>query len=228
MADELGRIGVIVAARTGSSRLPGKVLRQLGGRPMILFLLDRLRASRLAETPILATTTLPGDDELATIVGEAGNPVFRGDQNDVVRRYVDAASMHGFDYVVRVTGDCPFVDAETLDYCIDHARQQAPFDLATTKGRFPVGIDYEIYNAQAMRAIHANEDLDTSDREHLTLYMYKNRARYRIIELEPRPEWKSDQHYTVDTQDDYARADAIVTTLGDSHFSIRKLVELTR
>ena len=228
MADELGRTGVIVAARTGSSRLPGKVLRPLGGRPMILFLLDRLRASRLAEMPVLATTTLPGDDELAAIVIEAGNHVFRGNENDVVRRYVDAVSTHGFDYVVRVTGDCPFVDAETLDYCIDLARQQAPFDLATTKGRFPVGIDYEIYNARTMREIHEDEALDTSDREHLTLYMYKNRSRYRIIELEPRPEWRSVEHYTVDTQDDYARAEATVTKLGYNRFSVRELVEMTR
>src|SRR5690348_5122118 len=111
MADhpKLGRTGIIVAARTGSSRLPGKALLPLNGMPMILFLLERLSPLKEARVAF-ATTRLESDDRLAAIVEEAGVPVFRGNAEDLVDRYVAAADHFGFDTVGRVTGDCPFVD----------------------------------------------------------------------------------------------------------------------
>jgi len=224
MADGLGRIGVIVAARTGSKRLPGKVLRPLGGQPMILFLLRRIATSRYADSILLATTDLPGDNELAATVEAAGYPVFRGPGDDVVRRYVEAAALHGFDHVVRVTGDCPFVDAESLDHCIEQANTAAPFELATTKGRFPVGIDYEIYPAPVMAALERSGSLDAQDREHLTLYLYRHSEDHRLVELEPSTRWCSEHSYTVDTAEDYLRAQALVDALGGTEFTIDALV----
>jgi spore coat polysaccharide biosynthesis protein SpsF len=210
----LRRIGVVVAARTGSTRLSGKVLRPLGGKPMILFLLERIRHSRASDAVLLATTQLSADDELAEIVAAAGFPVFRGADNDVVHRYVHAAEAHGLDCVVRVTGDCPFVDAESLDYCLARADAQTPFDLASTKGHFPVGIDYEIYSASTMKTLHESGDLEAEEREHLTLFMYRNEARFRLVHLEPRPEWRTNSTFTVDTLEDYRRARGIVDRLG--------------
>lgn len=226
MSERLGHIGVIVAARTGSTRLPGKVLQPLGGQPMILFLLRRIAVSRQAASVLLATTDLPGDDELAHTVEAAGFPVFRGAQNDVVRRYVEAAAVHGFDHVVRVTGDCPFVDAESMDYCIEQARALAPFDLATTKGRFPVGIDYEIYPTALMAALDETGLLDAEAREHLTLHFYREREQYRLVELEPPKQWRSADSFTVDTPQDFARAKALIAAIGDSTFSIENLMRV--
>lgn len=226
MADGLGRIGVIVAARTGSTRLPGKVLRSLAGQPMILFLMRRIAASRQADTVLLATTNLPSDDELVETVEAAGFPVFRGDHNDVVRRYVEAAALYSFDHVVRVTGDCPFVDAESLDYCIEQARALAPFDLASTKGRFPVGIDYEIYPASMMAKLDRAGVLTAQDREHLTLHLYRRRKVYLLVELEPLKQWRSAQSFTVDTPQDFARAQALVAAFRGGSFSIENLVKV--
>lgn len=220
----IGRFGVVVAARTGSSRLPGKALLPLGGLPMILFLLERIRAAQETGAIIFATTTLPEDDELARVVGEAGFPVFRGANEDVVARYVDAAKAYELDYVVRITGDCPFVDAETLDYCLASARRQVPFDLASTKGRFPVGIDYEIYKASVMAGLHESGKLDAADREHLTLFMYHYPELFRFAALEPRPEWRSSRSCTVDTPEDYRMAQEIVKRLGRNNFTITELV----
>lgn len=227
MADGLGHIGVIVAARTGSTRLPGKVLQPLGGQPLILFLLRRIAAGRQADSVLLATTDLPDDDELAETVEAAGFPVFRGAQNDVVRRYVEAAAVYGFDHVVRVTGDCPFVDAESLDYCIEQVRALAPFDLATTKGRFPVGIDYEIYPTALMAALDESGLLDAKDREHLTVHLYRQRKQYRLVELEPPKQWRSAKSFTVDTPQDFARAQALVAALSGSSFSIESLMRVS-
>ena len=214
--DSLGRVGVIVAARTGSTRLPGKALRPLGGKPMILFLLERIRASREADAIVFATTELADDDGLAGLVESAGYSVFRGAGEDVVQRYVTAARLQGFDYVVRVTGDCPFVDAESLDYCVAQARAQAPFDLASTKGEFPVGIDYDIYRASVMEELHAGDELDARDREHLTLFMYGREDRFSLVRLIPRPEWCSSHSFTVDTLEDYRRVQNTVARVGES------------
>ncbi len=220
----IGRVGVVVAARMGSSRLPGKALLELGGLPMILFLLERIRAMREASLIIFATTTLTQDDELARVVGDARFPVFRGANEDVVARYIDVAQAYGLDYVVRITGDCPFVDAETLDYCLISARLQAPFDLASTKGRFPVGIDYEIYKASVMAELHASGKLDPTDCEHLTLFMYKHPDFFRFAVLEPRPDWRSNMRFTVDTPHDYRQAQEIVRRLGRNNFTISELI----
>lgn len=220
----MSRFGAVVAARTGSSRLPGKALLPLGGRPMILFLMERIRATREACTVIFATTTLPEDDGLARVVGDAGFPVFRGANEDVVGRYVSAAQAYDLDYVVRITGDCPFVDTETLDYCLKSARQHAPFDLASTKRRYPVGIDYEIYRASVMAELHTGGKLDAADREHLMLFMYHHPDLFKLVPLEPRPEWRSDKTFTVDTRGDYVLAQEIVKRLGRNDFTIAELV----
>jgi spore coat polysaccharide biosynthesis protein SpsF len=221
----MSRVGTVVAARTGSSRLPRKALLPLGEYPMILFLLERIRATQEASKVILATTTLPEDDELTRVVGDAGFLVFRGTNEDVVARYVDAAQAYDLDYVVRVTGDCPFVDAETLDHCLISARQHIPFDLASTKGYFPVGIDYEIYKASVMAGLHAAGTLDAADREHLTLHMYNQSDRFKLAFLEPRSEWRSNKTFTVDTWDDYVRAQEIVMQMGRTNFTIAELVD---
>lgn len=199
------RTGIVVAARSGSSRLPGKALLPLRGVPMLLFLLQRIRSVRQADTVLLATTTLPQDDALADLARQAGVPVVRGPVDDVVARYVLAAEEAGLDYVARVTADCPFVDARLLDYCLEYARSR-DFHLASTKGSFPVGLDCEIYPAALMARLHRAGRLDAAEREHLTLRFYNRPEDYEILRIPAPEEWKSPAVLTVDTGEDYARA----------------------
>src|SRR5262245_7767926 len=111
----LGRVGVVLAARMSSSRLPGKALLPLQGLPMILFLLRRLSALSKGDL-VVATTNLPADDVLFEKVSAAGVKVFRGSSPDVVKRYCSAAEYFGFDTIARVTADCPFIDAVLVDH----------------------------------------------------------------------------------------------------------------
>lgn len=220
------KFGVIVAARTGSSRLPGKALLPLKGMPMVLFLLRRLLVSRLAKQIVFATTTLADDDFLSQLVARDGIPVFRGAHEDVVRRYVDAAEKFGMEFVVRVTGDCPFVDGETLDYCLDCCERLGPFDLASTKKRFPVGIDYEIYRADTMKALHNQGELSASDREHLTKHFYDHSDTYVVRGIEPDPAWRWDgRPFTVDTPEDYTYCKGLSDSFETMHFGIRDLIQ---
>jgi spore coat polysaccharide biosynthesis protein SpsF len=223
----LGKIGIIVAARTNSSRLPGKALLPLCGMPMILFLLERLKGLRQAQT-VFATTQLASDDRLADTVAAAGVPVFRGSANDLVARYSAAAAKFGFDTVGRVTGDCPFVNAEMVDNCLDQAATFDGFDLATTKGAFPVGLDIEMYPAFVMARLNAQTDLTENHREHLTLYMYENKNAFNVRSLRPPIAWPtSGRSFTVDTSSDYEQAAELVENFGDPSFSIQKLIERT-
>jgi spore coat polysaccharide biosynthesis protein SpsF len=220
----LGKIGIVVAARTLSSRLPGKALLPLHGMPMIVFLLRRLRPLRNA-TLVLATTELAADDCLARLVETEGVPVFRGADADVVDRYVAAATRFGFDTVVRVTGDCPFVNAELVTRCLLQCEGASDFDLASTKGRFPVGLDAEIFSTARMAALHAGGRLTAAEREHLTLFFYNHRVECTIRTMTPPPAWQcATRHFTVDTQRDYVAACDLANAFDGHDFTIDALV----
>ena len=210
-------IGVVVAARTNSTRLPGKVLLPLNGKPLIIFLLERLSTSKEINKLILATTNRKSDDKLASIVRSKKYEVFRGNEKNLVKRYVDVAEKYALDYIVRVTGDCPLVDSKTLDYSINQIKNKIPLDLATTKGFFPVGIDYEIYSKESMEKIFSENSLTSEDKEHLTLYFYKNKKSFNIVNIHPKPNWEKDYIFTVDTKEDYLR---IKTLLNKGFISI--------
>jgi spore coat polysaccharide biosynthesis protein SpsF len=221
---KLGNIGVVVAARMLSSRLPGKALLPLQGIPMILFLLRRLSPLD-GGTVILATTTLPSDDRMAELAQEAGIPVFRGSDDDVVGRYVAVAEKYEFDTVARVTGDCPFVDANLVNWCLAEAQGFDSFDLATTKGRFPVGLDVEIYPTAVMARLHKGGVLSATDREHLTFHFYQHANDFKVRIIEPRREWRAaDRRFTVDTEADYEAARVLAAHFASPEFSVGDLV----
>ena len=219
----LGNIGVIVSARTASHRLPGKALLPLNGLPMVLFLLERLKPLQGGRL-VFATTELASDDELAGAVAKTGVPVFRGSADDLVARHVGAAAAFGFDTVGRVTGDCPFVNAEMVDYCLDQAARLTPFDLVTTKGAFPVGLDVEFYPAAVMVRLHQDMGLTGEEREHLTLRLY--RGGFDVRRLSPRADWPANgRAFTVDTGADYERAVALAGRFGATQFSLADLLK---
>jgi len=222
---KLGKVGIIVAARTASTRLPGKALLPFGGTPMILFLLERLRPLCDAHL-VFATTELESDDRLAAIVRDCGVPVFRGSANDLVARYYAAAARFGFDTIGRVTGDCPFVNAQMVEHCLAQAVDFDDFDLATTKGSFPVGLDIELYPASVMAQLNQQNDLTESHREHLTLYIYDNRSSMRVHSLYPPADWPvARQSFTVDTRADYDAAVALAGRFPNSDTPLKDLIE---
>ncbi len=209
------RFSVILAARLRSSRLPAKALLPLAGLPLITFLLRRLRGASLVDRVVLATTTRPEDRHLAALAEAEGASVFFGSEDDLIRRYLDACDRYGIDHPVRVTGDCPFVDAASLDHCLAQCAREEGFDLASTKGAFPVGIDYEVFRASSLAAAHASGEPDAADREHLTKFFYDHDRRFRVARLSPPPEWpRCSRAFTVDTLDDYLFCKALADRLG--------------
>lgn len=220
------RYGVVVAARWNSSRLPGKALLDLSGQPSLQFLFRRLAGMDEADVTILATTERADDDALAEVARQEGLPVIRGATDDVVGRFVKTATDHHLDYVVRITADCPFLDAATIDHCIDQCRAAEPFELMSTKGSFPVGIDVEVYPADRMRELHESRLLGPAHREHLTLYLYESLPESKQGRLHPPADLPhSEQEFTLDTAEDLERLDHIATKAGGVTAPVAALVE---
>jgi len=118
-------VWIVVSARMASSRCPGKALAPLAGRPLLEVLLDRMASVRGVDGVVLATSVEAENDPLADVAGRAGFQVFRGDEDDVLRRHVDCARALGADHVVRVTGDNPLTDVETIESLVARHRGEA-------------------------------------------------------------------------------------------------------
>jgi len=221
------KFGAILAARTNSRRLPGKALLPLMGVPMIVFLIRRVKKSPLLRDIVFATTDLPEDDRLAEIVDKEGIRVYRGSENDVLDRLVQAAATGSFDYLVRITGDCPFLDAVTLDFVLKKAAEIKNFDLLTTKPNFPKGIDYEICRVELLAKINQRSNLTAAQREHALNFIYDNEPLFKIIRLDPPPELNGCPFtFTVDTKEDYDNASSLLEKCRDGKNSVLELIKL--
>ena len=205
----------IVQARMGSSRLPGKVMRRVGGRPMIDLVLARLSAARSIDGIVLATSTGAENDALATHVRGLGFAVCRGSEDDVLDRYYQAARTHAADVVVRITGDCPFVDPEVVDRIVADLRDSgADYASNVAPPTYPDGLDVEAFSFAALERAW-REAADKRDREHVTPYLRES-GRFRTSNS-ALCEDHSAERWTVDEAPDLAVVDAIV-----EHFHPRR------
>ena len=214
---------VIVSARMGSTRLPQKAIKTLQDIEMLRFLFQRLKNSQLVKDFIFATTLSKEDEVLAEIADEEGFNIFCGSTDNLVSRYYQAAYDNNVDLICRVTGDCPFVNGEMIDYCLKKI-SIANFDLATTKGNFPVGLDAEFFRTDTLKYFLEKDLLSLSQKEHLTLYFYQNKEKFRINNILPLDDWTSDKSFTVDVKEDYDFAFKLAEKFEDPNFSITELI----
>ena len=169
------RTAVIVQARTGSSRLPGKVLLDLGGKPILQHVLERCRSVVGTETVVCAVPDEAESEPLERIAQECGAAVFRGSEKDVLDRYLGAARMAGAEVVLRVTSDCPLIDP---DVCAEvlalRARTDADYASNNMPATFPHGLDCEAFTFAAL-SLAAENASEPADREHVTPWLRRGR-----------------------------------------------------
>jgi len=223
------KFGVVIAARTGSQRLPGKVLMPLLGMEVVRLVIKRLQGSKLCHHFVLATTQLQVDDRLVTIAQEEGISVYRGDEENVLNRFVRAADdtfPEGVDYIVRITADCPLVGGDTLDVVLQRCLDFGKFDLVTTKPAFHHGLDYEVYNRHLLKNIDSKPDLLDEEKEHILNYVYNREQSYHVEHILP-PEYLT-QHgrsFLLDNQDDYEFFQELLSDCSDFAIPAKKLLQ---
>jgi spore coat polysaccharide biosynthesis protein SpsF len=220
------KIVAIVQARMGSSRLPRKVLKDLGGATVLDRVLNRLGRSWLIQESVVATTIEPADDAIVEHCERTGRKVFRGSEQDVLDRYYQAAKYVNADVVVRITSDCPVIDPEVTDGTIraflDRHADYASNVLVRT---YPRGLDTEVMTVQALERAW-RESNKPHQREHVTPYIYENPSEFKLHGIENDTDC-SRHRWTVDTPEDLELLRAIYERFGGrDDFGWREVLKL--
>ena len=227
MTGRRGHTLAIVQARTSSSRLPGKVLRPLAGQPMVLRQLERIGGAETVEGIVVVTSEDPSDDELAVLLADAGYDCTRGSLEDVMARYLQAIDEYQPDVVVRLTADCPMISPRVIDLVVKrfHALD-ADYVSNTMAPTYPDGLDVEVVSATTLRVV-GRESTDPSEREHVTLGIYRQPERF-VIEnvIDPSGRDHSDLRWTVDTAEDLAFVSQVFEYLHPLEFEYEDVLSL--
>jgi spore coat polysaccharide biosynthesis protein SpsF len=177
------RIVAVVQARMGSTRLPGKVLIDMGGHTVLARVVARLRRSRLIDQVVVATTTCSADDRVVRGCESLRVPCFRGSEDDVLGRYYDVAQEYGAEAVVRVTADCPIIDPEIVDRTIEFFhRRNVDYAANDVPRTFPRGLDTEVFTMSSLK-LAWEQAREPHQREHVTPYFYEHPEIFRIASL---------------------------------------------
>lgn len=203
--DSRNRTVAIIQARMSSSRLPGKVLKEIGSLPMLAWVVERSRRAHTIDTVVVATTTDPSDDVIEAFCRDRGYSITRGSLTDVLDRYYQAAKQSRARVIVRLTADCPLIDPDLIDELVSKFRS-AGVDFAATrlpppwKRTYPIGLDIEVCSFQALESAWT-EASEPYEREHVMPYLYDQEGRFRILVMDHPTDYGS-LRWTVDTAED--------------------------
>jgi spore coat polysaccharide biosynthesis protein SpsF len=173
----------IVQARMGSTRLPGKVLMDIAGRPLLARVIDRARAIRGIDRVVLATTTGERDRPLLALAQHCGIEAFTGSEDDVLDRFYQAARQFKADVIMRLTADCPLLDPAVCERVLDRFRQgNVEYASNTQPPTYPDGLDTEVFSFAALERAWREAHL-ISERKHVTPYIWKNPDKFRLANV---------------------------------------------
>jgi spore coat polysaccharide biosynthesis protein SpsF len=225
MSGEHFKTVAIIQARMGSSRLPGKVLAPIKGKPMLWYVLQRTKAARTVDDVVVATTTKAADGAVIEFCREHSIASFRGSENDVLDRYYRAALERQAQIVVRITSDCPLIDPEIIDKTVSAFLAQRPDYASNSLVRtYPRGLDTEVMSFEAL-SIAWKEARQAYQRAHVTPFLYENPQRFRLLSVTADEDYSA-HRWTVDTQEDLDLVRAIYSRFADEHFSFDDILQL--
>ena len=222
----MSRVAAVIQARAGSTRLPGKVLRDLGGKPVLAWVIAAAQDSGMCPDVVVATSTDPSDDDVATLARSCGAKVVRGPVDDVLTRFLMALDTLDASVVVRLTSDCPLLDPAIIAMCV-HAFDPVHVDYLTTEHEHSLahGYDVEVLSVPLLRCV--DTWAEGADRIHVTSYLYTHASDFHVATLGVEPK-SADLRVTLDEPADAALLDAIVAELGDTARDYNKVVALLR
>ncbi len=221
---------VVVQARTGSSRLPGKILLPLAGRPLLQRMLERVRAARTPSAVVVATTQETTDDVVEAIAASAGVPCFRGDTRDLLDRHYRAGVAFGADVVVKIPSDCPLIDPAVIDRVIgEYAVHAGEIDFVTNlcPPTYPDGNDVEVLPLDVLETAWT-EAAAPHQREHTTPFIWEHPERFRIrnIAWDAGLDYSATHRWTIDYLEDYAFLAAVYEALWTESKTVFPLADI--
>jgi len=207
----------IIQARTGSTRLPGKVLLPLGGRTVLERMIERVRAARQLDELVVATTWLPEDQPIRALAAELGVPCVSSHPTDLLARHIDVAAATSAGAVVKIPSDCPLIDPRVIDEVVGTFRRHGPrFDYVSNlhPASWPDGNDVEVVRRSALEAAGREARLPR-EREHTTPFLWDQPERFRLanVRWESGLDYSESHRFTVDYPDDYAFVGAVYDAL---------------
>lgn len=227
------RVVAIVQARMGSTRLPGKVLMDIDGVPMLARVVERVRRARLVDEVVVATSVDKADDEIALYCVRKEINHARGSNEDVLSRYLDAAEEYQADVIVRITADCPLMDPVVIDRTVRHFLSHGDVDFGSNRGKgainrtYPIGMDVEVFTRAALEkaGIEARQDYE---REHVTPYFYEVPGRFRTVSIDSGGDY-GHLRWTVDTKEDMVFIRAVYRKMkAKPNFDMNDVLELMK
>lgn len=229
--DKKNNVVAIIQARMGSERLPGKVLMDIVGRPMLWHVINRVRYSKYINKIIIATTTNKDDDQIEDFCKIYNIDFYRGSEGDVLDRYYQTAELWNADIIVRITSDCPLIDSEVVDKVIySYLKNKKNFNGASNiiKRTHPRGLDTEVISFGTLERVwnDANEDYQ---REHVTIYIYEHAKQFKLYSVENDKDL-SHYRWTVDEEKDLKFVREIYKSLyrGENIFLMKDILSLLK
>lgn len=219
------RVVAVIQAHMGSTRLPGKVLKDINGEPMLACVVNRARRALMLDAVVIATTVKLADNTIVDLCGEHNWYYSRGSEEDVLDRYYRAAMEYKADVVVRITSDCPLIDPEIIDLVIREFLVQKDLDYASNTlppRTFPRGLDVEVMTFEAL-AKAWREDHNPAWREHVTPYIYRHPENFKLYAVRNDADY-SYMRWTVDTEEDLEFVRKIYRHFGHDRFSWHDVV----
>ncbi len=217
---------MIIEARTGSSRLPNKVVAEIEGKPMIFYVIDRIKQIKSVEQIILATTQEENDKILTEIAKQNSIGSFVGDSIDVLDRGYQCALQNNADPIIRITGDCPLIDPDIVEEMLEfYLKNNYDYVSNRINPKYPDGLDVEIYSFNTLQMAAQNAKW-SSERELVTTYITKNPKNFKIFSYENQEDL-SEYRWTVDEQKDLEFIRKIYSIMKPkTNFSMKEIVEI--
>lgn len=222
---------IIVQARMTSARLPGKVLKKVLGKPLLTYQIERMQRVKFADELIIATTTNKEDDVIVELCEQLAIPFYRGSENDVLRRYYEAAAHFEAQTIVRLTSDCPLIDPDVVDEIImefQSKQKHCDYVSNTIERTFPRGLDTEVFSFPALEQAYLKAT-QPFEREHVTPYIYLHPEVFRVKQVKSSIDL-SKHRWTVDTCADLKLVELMLSELypWNERFGMEDCLELIR
>ncbi|MBA4406135.1 acylneuraminate cytidylyltransferase [bacterium] len=227
------KIATVIQARMSSTRLPGKVMLPILGKPLLIRMIERVQSAKLIGQLIVATSTNTEDDEIEKLCSENGITCFRGHLTDLLDRHYQVGKLFGAEAVVKIPSDCPLIDPHVIDKVLEHYINSDEFDYVSNlhPASYPDGNDVEIFSFEAIECAWKDATRDF-EREHTTPFIWENKEFFAIgnVTWETGYDFSTSHRWTIDFPEDYEFIRKVYEELYQTNpsFSLKDILNLLK